>query len=272
LTDLFNTICDTIGVYVYLINHFGDLDYMSLCSWAIVTDPTLTGIIAMTVQFFFAWRIYALTKSLIMTSIVVALAITGAVSAIITTHRAVITPEFAKFQEFNGTVSIWLGSAAAADIVITCTLVWYLRSHRTGFKGSDMIVDRIIRITMQTGLLTSITAIINIVLFVSDPTGTHFLVNLPLCKLYSNSLFSTLNARGSWKFSESSSSQHSAGAAYRLGSLNPTYLDPQAPGVIVNGSQQQIKVDPSTPMHTDVRGKQEVHVHVESYERSDVTV
>ncbi|KAF9439919.1 hypothetical protein P691DRAFT_804680, partial [Macrolepiota fuliginosa MF-IS2] len=140
------------------------------------------------------------------------------------------------------------------------------RSHRTGFKGSDMIVDRIIRITMQTGLLTSITAIINIVLFV------HLLVNLPLCKLYSNSLFSTLNARGSWKFSESSSSEQNASVAYRLGSLNHAYLDPKSPSAIVRESQQQTKVDSSTPMHADIRAKQEVHVHVESYERSDATV
>ncbi|KAF9442480.1 hypothetical protein P691DRAFT_714374 [Macrolepiota fuliginosa MF-IS2] len=247
-TDTFNTICDTIGIYEYLIKHFGDSVYMGIDNWALTTDPPLTGIIAMTVQLFFAWRIYVLTRSWIMTFIVIALSITGAVASFIFTHRAVVTPEFGRFQEFNTVVAVWLGSSAAADIVITCILVWYLQSHRTGFKGSDPMIDRIIRVTMQTGLLTSMTAIINIVLFMIYPTGTHMMINIPLCKLYSNSLLSSLNARGGWKYDDISSLKTSTSVEVRFANPSHAYLESKSPGETAHGSQQQIKIHRSMPL------------------------
>ncbi|KAJ6488054.1 hypothetical protein C8R45DRAFT_264917 [Mycena sanguinolenta] len=60
-----------------------------------------------------------------------------------------------------------------------------------------MLVDRIIRITLQTGLTTAVCAIADLILFLADPVGLHLAFNFPLCKLYTNSLFSSLNARNS---------------------------------------------------------------------------
>ncbi|KAF9442479.1 hypothetical protein P691DRAFT_798252 [Macrolepiota fuliginosa MF-IS2] len=250
IADIFNTFCDTISIYEYLIKHFGDKEY----------HPA-TGIIAMTVQLFFTWRIYVLTKSWIMSFIVISLSITGAVASFISAHRTVIAPEFVRFQESNGVVAVWLGSSAAADIVITCIL----RKHRTGFKGSDMMIDRLIRITMQTGLLTSMTAIVNIVLFVADVRN----ICIPHHILYSNSLLSSLNARGGWKYEDGVSSLGTNTiATLRFANLSHTHLEPKSLSVIANGSQQQIKVGNLS----DTRVKHEVHIHVESYEQRDAII
>lgn len=53
---------------------------------------------------------------------------------------------------------------------------------------------------MQTGAVTAVVAILDIVFFLIDNTGTHLIFNVPLSKLYTNSLMSSLNARGGWKF------------------------------------------------------------------------
>ncbi len=37
-----------------------------------------------------------------------------------------------------------------------------------------------------------------------QPTGLHLIFNLPLSKLYTNSLMSSLNSRTGWQYSESS--------------------------------------------------------------------
>ncbi|KAF8884572.1 hypothetical protein CPB84DRAFT_1659994, partial [Gymnopilus junonius] len=67
--------------------------------------------------------------------------------------------------------------------------------QRTGFHQTDMLIDRIIRTTAQTGLITAVVATIDLFVYVFDPTGLHLIFNFPLCKLYSNSLMSTFNSR-----------------------------------------------------------------------------
>ena len=80
-------------------------------------------------------------------------------------------------------------------------------------------------VTVQTGLITALCAIINLILFLifvrpipssfnlsflntllssHQPTGLHLIFNLPLSKLYTNSLMSSLNSRSGWQYSDSS--------------------------------------------------------------------
>lgn len=76
-------------------------------------------------------------------------------------------------------------------------------------------------VTVQTGMITAICAIIDLVLFLASvssgqtvcgskdlltftptqPSGLHLIFNLPLSKLYTNSLMSSLNSRMGWKYS-----------------------------------------------------------------------
>lgn len=82
-----------------------------------------------------------------------------------------VTPAFVDFRKFEAVVIIWLVLACLADLLITAIMVWYLRKHKTGFQGSDLLVDRIIRLTIQTGLVTSVCAFVDLVLFLVDPSG-----------------------------------------------------------------------------------------------------
>ncbi|KAJ7275741.1 hypothetical protein C8J57DRAFT_226175 [Mycena rebaudengoi] len=46
-----------------------------------------------------------------------------------------------------------------------------LRSRKTDFEGSEILIDQIIRMTVQTGLATALCATIDLILFLSDPAG-----------------------------------------------------------------------------------------------------
>ncbi|THH28270.1 hypothetical protein EUX98_g5918 [Antrodiella citrinella] len=111
-----------------------------------------------------------------------------------------MVPEFMHFQNFKAIVIVWLACSAVADTAITIALVWHLRRHRTGFSGTDDAVNRIIRLTVQTGLVTALCAIVDLVLFLASSSGFHLIFNLPLSKLYTNSLMSSLNSRAGWKY------------------------------------------------------------------------
>lgn len=140
-------------------------------STVFVTDPALTGIICGAVQLFFAWRVKVLTSNWYLGALVAILALAGIGGSIATASASLATGTFTKFQEFQSIVIVWLVSACVGDFTITAILVWYLRKHKTGFQGSDELVDRIIRATVQTGLITSIMAIIDLIVYLVDPSG-----------------------------------------------------------------------------------------------------
>ncbi|KAF8965728.1 hypothetical protein BDZ97DRAFT_1810733 [Flammula alnicola] len=196
--DILNTACDAAYLYMSLIVHFGDSPYLNVVTWLFYMDPATTGVIVSSVQSFFAWRIYVLTKSRILPLLIMLTAITGGVTAILTPAQVSKAPQFVEIQKAEVPIIIWLSSEVLGDILITTILVTYLSKHKTGFERSDLLVDRIIRLAVQTGLVTSVVALINLIVFKADKTGLHLLFNVPLCKLYSNSLMSTLNSRGIW--------------------------------------------------------------------------
>ncbi|EEB93290.1 hypothetical protein MPER_08077, partial [Moniliophthora perniciosa FA553] len=56
--------------------------------------------------------------------------------------------------------------------------------------------------TLQTGLITAIWAMADLLSYMLSTTGTHLIFNYVLSKLFINSLLSSLNSRGGWKFNE----------------------------------------------------------------------
>lgn len=109
------------------------------------------------------------------------------------THETRIIAQSLSLQN---AVSIWLGSAALADIIITATLIVKLRrAIGKGFTNIDSIISKLIKTTLQTGLLTTVVAVTDLILYLSSTTTLDMVFNFPLANLYVISLLSTLNAR-----------------------------------------------------------------------------
>ncbi|KAJ2936301.1 hypothetical protein H1R20_g794, partial [Candolleomyces eurysporus] len=190
VADTANTVFDFLYLYNVLILHFGDFALLEKADWLFATDPALTGIIATVVQLFFAWRVRVLTKNWFLVSIVVVLAISGAVGAIVTAFEVGKTPNFVDFRKFKvrshpnaldstcflpvetGRGHLVAGFGKSGRYLDHNYLGLILRRYKTGFKNSDLIVDRIIRVTVQTGLITALVAILDLIFYLADPTGT----------------------------------------------------------------------------------------------------
>ncbi|KAI0337919.1 hypothetical protein BDW22DRAFT_832759 [Trametopsis cervina] len=192
LCDTLNTGFDIALVWNPLVQKYGDLtalqisDYLSSIVHRL-SDPIMTAIIAIMTQMFFAWRVKVLTSNWYLVTAIAFCSIAqwcGGIGTAIAVH---MVPEFAEFIKFQAIVIVWLAFSALADTLITLSLVWHLRKHKTGFTGSDDAIDRIIRLTVQTGMVTSLCAITDLILFVSV--------------LYTNSLMSSLNSRAGWGYS-----------------------------------------------------------------------
>ncbi|KAJ8517732.1 hypothetical protein ONZ45_g5117 [Pleurotus djamor] len=87
--------------------------------------------------------------------------------------------------------------SAAVDIFLAAMLCWNLASQRKSlFKRSTNLIDRIISMTIATGLLTSIVAVATAILNLALPFHLIYMgVYICLARIYANSYFASLNAR-----------------------------------------------------------------------------
>ncbi|KAF9552260.1 hypothetical protein CPC08DRAFT_647129, partial [Agrocybe pediades] len=177
--DLFNTVADAVFIYQALILNF---------------EPAVTACIVSAVQFFYAWRIYALMKSYVFPILIILNGIIGLVASLVASVKIGKMPLFSDMVHDKPSMMVWILSEVVGDVIITIVLA----KHRTGFKKTDMLIDKIIRITIQTGMLTATFAMVDLIVYLVDPTGLHLLFNFALAKLYSNTLMSTLNSREVW--------------------------------------------------------------------------
>lgn len=257
LVNVINTALQFAYLYTSLVIHFSDAAYLLNVTMLFAATAALTGIVSGAVQLFFAWRVKILTSNIWMVGLVVATALAGTVGAIGSSAESVKAGTFVKFQEIKSWVILWLVGACVADILITGILVWHLRRHKTGFQTSDELVDRIIRSTVQTGLITSICAIVDLMVYLLDPTGLHLLFNFPLSKLYTNTLMSSLNSRGGWAY-DSSANNHSH--SHTTGGIVSTS----------GGTASRTKKSDTAVLRFGANTRPEVFVSVEQHEMGDI--
>ncbi|KAI6041386.1 hypothetical protein EDC04DRAFT_1278306 [Pisolithus marmoratus] len=180
-------------------NHFGDSSWLAQKSWVFATGSAIAGIISGPVQLLFAWKVYNLSRNVFVVFAIVFYSSVGMLGALGTTIAVMIAPHVVAFQKFKAIVITQLASSACADLIIAMALMLHLRSGKDGFPVKSDAIDRVIRMTVQTGLITTLFAVTNLATFLSYDTGI-----LPLAKLHTNSLLSSLNSRGGWGYTKSS--------------------------------------------------------------------
>ncbi|KDQ56884.1 hypothetical protein JAAARDRAFT_36357 [Jaapia argillacea MUCL 33604] len=196
--DTANTIFDIATLYGYTITDFGNHEAVSYGTWRAAMDPALTAVISASVQGFFAWRVHCLVQITWLTVVIYVGIALQALSALGVAIVGSIITAFADWGRWEVKVPIvtWLVFAACVDCTITGSLIWSLQRSRTGLSVTDDLITKLIKMTVQTGLVTAICAVLDLVLYLTLPLyPIHLCFNLPLAKLYSNSLLSALNAR-----------------------------------------------------------------------------
>ncbi|ETW76349.1 hypothetical protein HETIRDRAFT_247165, partial [Heterobasidion irregulare TC 32-1] len=150
------------------------------------------GIIGLMVQLFFGRRIWILTNSLWSFICIAALAVIECLAAIATSVAMLCMPDVLITSRIQSAVIVWLIAATIDDTLITVVLVTFLKRHKTGSPPTDDVIDRIIRLAIQTGLVTALWAVADLVLYI---TFVHIIFNYSLAELYTISLLSSLNSR-----------------------------------------------------------------------------
>jgi len=98
-----------------------------------------------------------------------------------------------KYIIING---IWNGSGALCDALIAIFMTYYLSRRATGFPATNVMLTKLIRITIETGIVTALGTISNFILYIACPQTSYFIVPaVTMAKIYANTILVILNNR-----------------------------------------------------------------------------
>lgn len=211
LADTLNCTISIYYIYNVLVTHFGDAANLLSSDWAFTGGAVLTGAISGAVQHFFAWRVYILTKNVFIVAAIVLCSLANLAGSVAATIRMAASPSLSVLPNLDIQVTVWLVGGVLADMIIAGSLVWHLQRHKHLYPTLTSTINRILRLTVQTGFLTMIVAIIDLACYLAISAGIHLIFSMTLSKLYTNCMLSTLNARAAWKYNGSSEDEVSHG-------------------------------------------------------------
>ncbi|KAJ6538133.1 hypothetical protein B0H19DRAFT_1270496 [Mycena capillaripes] len=185
---------DAFAIFVY---GFGDLTELMGVHWEWFV-PILSGIVAFIGQSFYAYRVYVLSKSRPIPILIALISLISTVAAILTGVISSEVKDISGLQSRTNIVvsGVWFGASALIDITIAITLTHYLLRNDTGFRRTHEVVMKLIRLVIETGSLTAIIALVNLVLFVAFPAKPYFTTGgVVQPTLYANTILLILNSR-----------------------------------------------------------------------------
>ncbi|KAJ7700184.1 hypothetical protein B0H16DRAFT_775006 [Mycena metata] len=197
LTQVIFVTIDAFNTFGY---RFGDPSALisTAFRWLWLVSPIFGGIVACIVQSFYAFRLYRFSGSWIAPSIITfaalgmcGMGIFGGVSGRESLKLGV------KLQTPTVVIStIILVGTALIDVTIAGCMTYYLTKSDPGFRRTHTLVTKLIRLSIETGVITALAAILTLALFFGIPGKTYFAVpSSSISTVYANTLLAVLNSR-----------------------------------------------------------------------------
>ncbi|KAI0313143.1 hypothetical protein OF83DRAFT_1175947 [Amylostereum chailletii] len=252
--DIFQSVVACALAWKTLCSGWGRPVNLQFPGWTFSAIPCVSSIVAAWVQIFYAWRIYQLGKWRVIPCVIimVALAQLSAANAIGISFVSLKDIVRLHDKRMYARTIIWLGGGAFTDLVITASMVYLLysakkRSHT--FERSSRMINRLIRITMETGVVCALSAILELGFFLGMPhNNLHLLIALMLSKIYSNTLMTSLNSRAmsSSRRSQCTTTSSIGGSGPSTGALGPRSIEEGLRRAVIHISQHtEVELSPS---------------------------
>ncbi|KAJ7278289.1 hypothetical protein C8J57DRAFT_1503194 [Mycena rebaudengoi] len=190
LLDSLTTVFVAHSLYTYLVLN--------------LAENEVVDIITLLVQCFFGYQVFRFSKSKIISGFIVSLSL----AAFCLDIKMVVQNSFQDLsiaslasRDVFVIGSIVQGLSALCDIVITVSLIYYLRGSKSGImQSTNTLIDTLILYTVTRGMATAICQLMFMILNVAFPNDTFWQpFHQAVGKLYINSLLASLNFRASTK-------------------------------------------------------------------------
>lgn len=186
---------DAFAIFGY---GFGDSVILTDVHFTWLTIPIMSAIVAFVGQAFYAYRIFVLSKSHAVPIFVICLSSISSVAGIISGAYCFQTGNIIELNKpkISIVVGIWCGIAALCDIVIAICMIYYLMRSKSSFRRTQILITKLIRLTIETGSVTAAVALASLILYLAFPHQTFYTTPvLILTKLYANTVYMVLNSR-----------------------------------------------------------------------------
>ncbi|KDR69198.1 hypothetical protein GALMADRAFT_145600 [Galerina marginata CBS 339.88] len=199
--EIVQTAMTAADVYYWYASGFGNANHLGNVHLSPADTPLLCGIIAATVQWFFAYRIFTLRRSYLWICILIVLtSVVQTAGAFGTSYRAFKLQDFDRFHEniyFPQSFDVWLIGDTVCDILIAGTMLWLFHtSQHGGINHGKQILGKLVRLVVETNTLTAGMALVSFICYVTLPDSNLFVcLTIIMGKLYSNTLLVTFNNR-----------------------------------------------------------------------------
>ncbi|KDQ16552.1 hypothetical protein BOTBODRAFT_30879 [Botryobasidium botryosum FD-172 SS1] len=187
---------DYKNAYRTFVQFYGDFNHFDIQDWSLWGEIVVTAVAGTIAQSFFLERCYRATKSKLF------LVVGGGFIALSLACGIGSTVQFAQVQKLSLVPSIpifittWLSVTAVIDLGIATVLVWSLLRVKSTFHKTETVVTKLIRLTLETGSLTAIIAVLNLILYLALPGfAWHLIPQLIMGKLYGMCVLYTLGSR-----------------------------------------------------------------------------
>ncbi|GAV99376.1 hypothetical protein LENED_000830 [Lentinula edodes] len=213
-------ICDTcqIGflyaaVYNYTVTNQGNPLALAKLDPNLIIELIFSGMIAFLVQHFYCYRIYALSKSRLLSGFVSLTSLGSLVTlyyfigVVLSQYtelaqlalldvRLGFTFYFIKLTYAQNVSIVTNVLGIVSDLAITFLMIFLLQRSKTGFKNTTDVLNRLIVFTFNTGIPTSLCSIVTLILLEGVPgTFIYIFVYVSMGRFYTNCLLVTLNSR-----------------------------------------------------------------------------
>lgn len=198
LAELGHQICNSHTIHWLFVVNSGNMRALhALQPRTLAFSVFFLSFIGLAVQGFFAFRLWRATRGTKMFSVLISLIVTrfclsAAVGGV--QYGSPTITGLAKFKPLL--TSTWVCSAIT-DILVTFLLSYNLHTRRSGLGiyRTSQLVDRLITIIVATGMLTSISAILMTVCFLTMNNLVWGGIFQVIPRLFSNSMLTSLNSR-----------------------------------------------------------------------------
>ncbi|KAJ7315750.1 hypothetical protein DFH08DRAFT_419349 [Mycena albidolilacea] len=190
------------SLWIFLINHFGNIEYdlsLSTTGWWDTANPLMVACIDFYVQCFYLYRLWGVSKRWGVVAPIFAFFVFSMVAIGLATYF-IATAQHNDVSSWFGT---HLGTAFAGDAILTSTTAYFLLKTKkyTISSRTAGLLTSLVRLTFQTAAPAALVAMFNLIFSQMYRTSNPLLgyveiaFNQPLPKLYAISMMWTLNAR-----------------------------------------------------------------------------
>ncbi|KAJ7065783.1 hypothetical protein C8F01DRAFT_1228991 [Mycena amicta] len=198
--DFSHTLAICYGVYEITVVQYGHPELLEYLPVSLNLAALISGFVGPLQQAWYAYRVYKFGKSpyvpcISMSLSVMRLAMSITLGASVLSASPISVADFS--ERWGWLVESLLLVGAVNDLLLVWALCFYLSRWRgEGFERMNRLVTRLMHWSIETGLVTSVGALFLLISFLAMQTNFVWIgMSVVLCKLFSNSLLFTLNAR-----------------------------------------------------------------------------